>query len=111
MKTPTVLILLFLLSSCLMKTEDTTPNPNTPLSGISRGFFSVKDQIYYSDGIDLYCGFKDWKHLDSMTEGFSVKQKSALKIDEEPTMMKFVVHCSKDIIEGKHSTKQALERY
>ncbi|MFT6068478.1 MAG: hypothetical protein ACJAT2_000245 [Bacteriovoracaceae bacterium] len=93
-----------------MKTEDTKPKASAPLSSVSRGFFSVKNQLYYSDGIDLYCGFKDWAHLESLTKGFTTKQKAALSISSEPDMMKFVPHCSKEIIEGKHTTKKAIER-
>ena len=98
------------LTSCLMKKEDTLPKPNAPLSRISRGFFSVKKQLYFSDGIDLYCGFKDWEHIDSLTKGLSEEEKRAIILKDEPEMMKFVLHCSKGIIKGTHSTKKALQR-
>lgn len=110
MKFVLILLAISSLSSCLMKKEDTQPKAGTALSQVSKGFFNVKDQLYYSDGIDLYCGFKDWDHLERLTKDLTKDQKLAIKLEKEPEMMKFVLHCKKEIIDGSHSSKQAVLR-
>ncbi|MBT7610571.1 MAG: hypothetical protein HN576_12500 [Bacteriovoracaceae bacterium] len=81
-----------------MKKEVSDPKIDAPLSVVSRGFFTIKNQLYFSDGAEIYCGFKDWKHLQSLTQISDPNKLNAMSIDEEPEMMKFVFHCTKEIL-------------
>ena len=94
------LLILFLASSCLVKKnipEENLDLKSTPLSIVSRGFFVVGERVYFSNGKDLYCGFKDW----DMVEEYEIYYPSKfppIRIEKEPEMMKYVPICTHALV-------------
>lgn len=95
-------IILFLsllsLTSCLIKKkEEEMKYEDVGLSIVSRGFFTVGEDLYFSNGKDIYCGFKDW----DMVEEYKVYYPSKLdpiSVPKEPELMKYVPICTHDLL-------------
>jgi hypothetical protein len=102
--------LLLFLTSCLIKKQaEEIKFEDTGLSIVSRGFFTVKDQLYFSNGKDIYCGFKDW----DMVEEYKVYYPSKfgpIDVPKEPELMKFVPICTHDLLKIEMNSKDYIIR-
>lgn len=103
---PKKLTIIFLtsltLTSCLIKKKETDQMKyeDVGLSIVSRGFFTVGEALYFSNGKDIYCGFKDW----DMVEEYKVYYPSnmpPIEVPKEPDLMKYVPICTHDLLKIK----------
>ncbi|OIQ19517.1 MAG: hypothetical protein BM556_03270 [Bacteriovorax sp. MedPE-SWde] len=105
-------IILTIFTSCLVKKnipEENLDLKSSPLSIVSRGFFTVGERVYFSNGKDLYCGFKDW----DMVEEYEIYYPSKfppIAIKKEPEMMKYVPICTHALVKVDKNTKGILLR-
>lgn len=109
----TPLLMLLLLSSCYLQkdgspSEEELPEPRTSI--ISRGLFVMNNTMYFSNGKDIYCGFRDKSHFDELAAKYNFNKESIFPVEEEPEKMKFVFQCSAEFIEVDKSDKKVLYR-
>ncbi|GEM_PF-6292574 len=65
------------------------------------GFFSHKQQLYFSDGKQFYCTFKNWEHLYALRGNEDKPSSEIINYDELPKDMKFIKHCNIGILTKK----------
>lgn len=61
------------------------------------GFFTVEDQLYFSDGNRFYCGFRDWDHFYELRRT-KEQPKQILVQTKLPEDMKFIKECNIGIL-------------
>lgn len=94
-----ILLLISNLSSCLVKKPvDQTPNSSeNAISVVSRGLFTIKETLYFSNGKDSYCEVKDWEQAEYFRSKMQNK-KIVFKLEDYPDSMKFIPVCTIDIL-------------
>lgn len=94
-----ILLLITNLSSCLVKKPvDITPNSGKDtLSVVSRGLFTIKETLYFSNGKDTYCEVKSWEQAEFFKSKVQ-NQGIVIKLVDYPDSMKFIPVCTIDIL-------------
>ena len=90
------LFILLLFSACNSEETQSTSKVLYP-----EGFFSVKSQLYFSDGKQFYCTFKSWDHLYALRGNQDKPKSPIIGHDSLPTDMKFIKHCNVGILTQK----------
>lgn len=97
--------LLIFLTSCFAPPPQEKLSPNDPFDYLPEVFFSIEEKVFYSNGIDIYCGFKSWEHINSFKK--KVKKKVLIhKHSAPPKMMVFIKHCKEDFIKANRLKKK-----
>ncbi|MCP4912744.1 MAG: hypothetical protein GY909_06465 [Oligoflexia bacterium] len=99
LKLLTFILLTASLSSCLVKKpkEELPDASENKLSIVAKGFFTVKETLYYSNGKDTYCMLKDWDQANF----FKTKVENPeilIQLDDFPDSQKLIPVCNMDIL-------------
>lgn len=63
-------------------------------------FFTVNNQLFFSDGRRFYCSFKDWEQFYKL-RGTKEQPKNILSYNKKPEDMKFIKECNLGIVTKK----------
>lgn len=99
-----LLLFVLLLFSC--QTDKNASNNMDDLENIivPEGFFIVGEQLYFSDGMKFFCGFKSWEHFEQLrgtkeAPKFHMNHINAYK--KKPTSMIDAGFCNVNIVTKK----------
>lgn len=65
------------------------------------GFFTVKNELYFSDGKRFYCSFENWEHLYSLRGNKEAPKATILNYDKLPGDMRLIKRCNVGILTPK----------
>ena len=63
-------------------------------------FFTVNNQLFFSDGRRFYCSFKNWEQFYKL-RGTKEQPKNILAYNKKPEDMKFIKECNLGIVTKK----------
>ena len=104
MKTTIVISLLIILASCNPQSDTAADKEKKDLKKLPiiypETFFTVDNQLYYSDGRRFYCSFKNWEQFYEL-RGNKKQPQNILAYKKKPEDMKFIKECNLGIITKK----------